>query len=261
MYMTFSLIRRRLTALRGLAAATLGALSGVIVTYYGLKGFFSLIISLALSFLMIFICIGKGIRFINYVKYTVILWGIGALLAGGVSLICSLGNVSASHMSVQSGASALLVLVLGIVVVRFILKVLISAPKPEECLLEIKCFGMNTKVSALVDSGNLVTEQLSGLPVIFVKKNAFAKCSAASDVEFLSQGTGAMNMLSPDTKRRVRVVSVQRTSETKLLVGIITSEIYIVTDGQRINTKAVIVIENTADYAGYDAIVPQSILF
>ncbi len=247
--------------MKGIASASVGALSGVFITYMGIDGLLSLLLSFILSFLMIFICIGKGIRFINYLKYTMVLWGIGAMLAGGVSLICTLGDVDASSFSMKNGASALFVLILSVFVVRFILKAVIVTPKPKECILELRCFGIKAKASVLIDSGNLIIEQLSGLPVVFVKRSIFPKNSLSGDVELLCQGIEAMEKLTPDTKRRARVVSVKRVGESKLLVGIVTSELYIINEGQRINVKAVMVIENVADYGGYDGIVPQSLVF
>lgn len=260
LYLTFVLMRRRLKAVRGVAAAILGGVAGVVFTYFGISGVLSLILSFLLSLSMMFICVGRGLKHINYIKYTVILWGTGALLAGGVSLICTMGDIEMTDVKTD-GAAALLILALGVAVTRFILKTVITTPRPEECVLELRCFGLKTRISALVDTGNLVVEQLSGLPVIFVKRKAFSKNSFEKDIDLLAEGVSSMDKLSPDTKRRVRIVSVQRVGETKLLTGMITSEIFIINKGHRTNVRAVMVIENVADYGGYSGIVPQSLLF
>ncbi len=257
LYLTFRLAGRRLSAIRGTGASAVGALSAVIMTYYGISGIFSFITSFAVSFFMVFICIGRGFSVRCYLKNTVFLWGIGAILAGVVTFVCSLGGGEFPTFR-NNGGGAIFVFAVGAFLAGAILKIMGSAPKVRQCCLEICCFGVKTAASALIDTGNLLVEPVSGLPVIFVRKSLFAGCA---DAEFLSGGISDIERLSPDTRRRVRLVSAKRVGETKLLVGIITNELFLkVEKGRAKPLRAVMVIEDTDGYGGFDCVVPQSVV-
>ncbi|MBE6563388.1 MAG: hypothetical protein E7660_06590 [Ruminococcaceae bacterium] len=257
LYLTFRLVGRRFTAFRGTVAAAVGALSAVIMTYFGVSGILSFIISFVVSFLMILICIGLGFSVKVYLKNTVFLWGIGALLAGAVTFVCSLGGGEIPTFR-NNGGGAVFVFAVGALLARWILKIMGSAPKSRECYLDICCFGIKVEASALVDTGNLITEPVSGLPVIFVRKALFSGCA---DAELLCGEVSDAEKLSPDTRRRVRVVSVRRVGEAKLLWGIVTGGIFLKTKkGRGKPIRAVMVIEDVDGYGGFDCIVPQSVI-
>lgn len=258
LYFTYLLMRRKMSALRGIIAAAFGSITGVILICLDVTGVAAVVLSLAISFVMMLISLGKKLKFTYYVKYTVILWGTGALLAGGVTFVCGLGK-NASVPSVEnSGASALFVLALGVFLTRALLKVIITTPKAKECTLIVNCFGICATASAMVDSGNLVTEPMSALPVLFVKKAVFSDAkNAKGDIELLTGDVSDIDRLSPQVRKMARVISVKRVGDAKLLSGVIVNEITVKTDKTEKKLKAVIVIENVGDYGGYDAVVPE----
>lgn len=257
LYLTFRLTGRRLTAVRSTLAAAFGALFGVLTTYWGVSGFLSFVISFAVSAAMVFICTGRGFPFSCYLKNTVYLWGIGALLAGAVTFICSLGGGEIPTFG-NNGGSAFFVFALGVILARFILRVMGSAPKGEGCYLEVRLFGESFTASALVDTGNLIVEPVSGLPVIFMRKGLFGK---NSDADILCGDISALERLSPDSRRRVRIVSAKRIGETRLLLGIITGELFLKREkGRAKPLRAVLVIEDTDGYGGFDCVVPGSVI-
>lgn len=261
LYLTFLLMRRRLSAVRGAVAAFLGGLFGVIMTYFDLSGLLAFLLNFSVSLLMMLTCLGFGLKLSYYLKYTVFLWGAGALLAGGVTLVCNLGSFGDVGMPSfkNRGASALFVLSLGAALTRAAVKVITASPRARECTVDICSFGKRIKASAMVDSGNLVTEAVSGLPVVFVRKGLFSKSGLEDrDIELLSNGISGLEALSPDIKRRVRVVSVKRVGETRLLAGIVSSELFVATGKNKKRLKAVMVIEDVGDYGGYDALVPEA---
>ena len=258
LYLTFRLTGRRLTAFRGTVAAAFGALSGVLATYYGVSGILSFVISFAVSAVMVFICIGRGFSFRCYLKNTVFLWGIGALLAGAVTFICSLGDGEIPSFE-SNGTDVVFIFAAGVLLARLILNIMGSAPKSNgACYLEVRCFGISEEASALVDTGNLMTEPVSGLPVIFIRKGIFSGCSEA---ELLCGDVSDAEKLSPDVRRRVRVISAKRVGETRLLFGMITSELFLKGEkGRAKPVRAVLVIEDVDGYGGFDAIVPRSLI-
>ncbi len=261
LYLTFLLMRRSFKALNGILASAVGAFFAVVMTYFDITGLIGSFLGLSVSFIMILICVGGRLKVINYIKYTVYLWGIGALLAGGVTFVCSLGGENTLPSVKSHGAAPLLVLFLGVVLTEFFLKTIISVPKIRECTVDVCCFGVKVTASAMVDTGNLVVEPMSGLPVVFIKKSLFLPFEAhLSDIELLSGDISGIDRLSPDIRRRARVVSVKRVGETKLLIGTVTSELFVKVKGQkgRKPYRAVVVIEDVEDYGGFDCIVPQS---
>lgn len=273
LYITMKLTHRKVGVLRFAAAAAVGAIYGVVQVCIDSPRVVSVISGIAASFAMTVITIGLRQSAGVYIRCSAILWGVGALLAGGVTLVCTLGNTSGMTALDSKGQSSMFVLALGCFIVVFIVRIFSSSPKSESCDAEFHIFGVNIKTRALVDSGNLVTEPISGLPVIFLRKKAVLRFYDGKDLEILSEGTAAsLERLSPDTKRRVRIISVKRVGTTKLLCGLMSCEVLIgsgknVKKGkggkmknERKSVKACVVIEDSEDYGGYDALVPASVL-
>lgn len=260
LYITMRLLHRKVGLLRYLAAALLGAVYGVLQVVFETPRALTVILSLAVSFLMTVITIGRCKSFKIYLRYTVILWGISALIAGGVTLVCTLGSSEGLTAINSRGQSSMFVLAVGVFLTLFIVRMFFSSPKAESCELEVHIFGSNIKTAALVDTGNLVTEPISGLPVIFISKKAISPFYNGSDLGVLCGDVSHIDRLSPDTRCRVRVISVKRVGEAKLLFGVMACGIALSINKEKKKVNACVVIEDTEGYGGYDALLPSTLL-
>lgn len=260
LYITMRLLHRKVGLLRFFAAALLGALYGVLQVVFETPRLVTVAFSLAVSFLMIIITVGKSVGLKIYLKYTVILWGISALLAGGVTLICTLGSPEGLTAVNSRGQSSMFVLAAGAFLALFIVRTFFSSPKAESCEIELHIFGTKIISGALIDSGNLITEPISGLPVIFVSKKTVAKHYDGADLDILYGDVSQADALSPDTRRRVRIISVKRVGETRLLFGLMSCETILCVGKEKKRVNACIVIEDTDGYGGHGALLPSVLL-
>lgn len=260
LYITMKLLHRKVGLLRYLAAAFFGAVYGVIQVIFDTPRLLTVTLSLAVSFLMIIITVGKSASFKIYVKYTVILWGISALLAGGVTLVCTLGSTEGLTAVNSKGQSSMFVLAVGAFLALFIVRIFFSSPRAESCEIELRLFGTKIKTTALIDSGNMITEPVSGLPVIFISKKAVAGHYSGADLDILCGDVSLVGSLSPDARRRVRIISAKRVGETRLLCGLMSCETQLLIGKEKKRVSACIVIEDTDGYGGNGALLPSVLL-
>ena len=260
LYITMKLLHRKVGLLRYLAAALLGAVYGVLQVVFIAPRVVTVILSLAVSFLMTVITVGKCKSYKIYLRYTVILWGISALIAGGVTLVCTLGSADGLTAINSKGQSSMFVLAVGVFLSFFIVRMFFSSPKAESCEVEVHIFGVNIKTAALVDTGNLVTEPISGLPVIFISKKAISPFYDGADLDILCGDVSLIDSLSPDTRCRVRVISVKRVGEARLLCGVMACRIELQLNKEKKKVNACVVIEDVEGYGGYDALLPSTLM-
>ena len=257
LWLAFLIVHRKTCVSRLLISSVIGALFGVIDVLYLSNDLISLILGLTVSAIMIVISVPGKMSLLKYVEYTVILWGVGALIGGLVTLICSFGN---NRLTVTSQySSSFLILAVAVTVASVIVKAFSTVPKAKSCRVCISSFGETVEVECLVDTGNLVKESISGLPVIFVSKACY-KHSDSSDIDYLCGGIENIERLSPDAKRRVRVAAVNGELGMSLKLAYVPDEVVIVRGKTRTKVKAVIVIEEKTGYEGLDAVVPAVLM-
>lgn len=127
-------------------------------------------------------------------------------------------------------------------------------PSAERVSITVEEGGVQTELNALVDSGNLLTEPLSGLPVIVVDQK---RASACIPSELLAFAYAAPDRPSPSTpSARLRLIPCTTASGESILYGYLPEQVRV--DGQP--RKACIAIGSIAPDADYTAIVPAILL-
>ena len=106
---------RKCSLVRLVLAASVGAAYSLLDTIATMPRIVSFLLSLTVSFVMVLICVGKGAGVKFYAKYTAVLWGAAALLAGAVTLVCTLGD--GTDPVTSKGKSALFVICVGVLAV------------------------------------------------------------------------------------------------------------------------------------------------
>ncbi len=257
LWLTFMIVKRSVAPIRLILSASVGGIYGVVSVAAVRSGVLSFILSVSVSFLMITVCAAPRVRLRALIKYSFVLWGIGALLGGVVTFICTLGSVSAADIRIHN--APFLVFALACAVVYGIVKLISSVSSVKSCRASVSAFGTDVAIEMLVDTGCLVKEPISGADVIFIAKRALDGAHSR-DVGLLCGGVDNMVRLSLDTKRRARVVTVMRTGGERALISFFPDEVILYIKNERKPVRCAAVIEDVADYGGYDGIVPASLL-
>lgn len=258
LYICSRLLHLRASLPRFIISAAVGGLYGIFAVLVPMARILSFAASLACSLVMILITVGVSPGFFNILKYTAVLWGVGALLAGGVTFVCSLGPNSSGYLSFSKGQSSFFILSVASFGAVFLIKCFAAAPKADSCLVKVSAGELTIEFSALTDSGNLVREPMSGLAVIFVKKELMARLIGYADCRRLM--SGELESLSQDVSRRIRAVAVSTVGGERVMYGILPDAVDIKTGKKYKKSMAVIAAEDKKDYGGREALLPQSLI-
>lgn len=251
LYAAGALLSLRRSVGRMSAAASVGALYAVAVTALQIGGLGGASGALLVSGLMTLIAFGRGGSVRGFLRTAAAVWGCGALLGGFMTLISGLfgGTLPGGGAAdlFFAGTAALLGfgrLLRGWVGCGF---AEISVP-----------YGENVcECRALIDSGNLLTDPLSALPVILVcAKEARRFAGDETDGKFRG-----IPQADASVRGGVRIVPRRCGGETKLLYGFLCPAVQIRRGGKSVCRRAVICIDHDADsYAGCGALLPSSLL-
>ena len=256
-WLTLLIVHQSSSLFRILLSSAIGGIYGVVSVVFDFNGILSVITSIVISLIMIFVSSKSKLSFGKYVKYTFILWGVGALLGGVTSLLIRLGKGNES--SFRAHNAPFFVLALAGLFSSLIIKAFSSRSVTESCEAKICIFGDEVVARLLTDSGNLAKEPISGSPVIFVRKKLFSN-QLNSYLDLACGGLDKAESLPPDLKRRLRLVKVERAGDVQILQAFTPDEVILRFNRQIKKVRCVIVFESIEDYAGFDGIVPAVLL-
>ena len=256
-WLSFLIVHESTSTLRLIISSVIGGLYGVITVVFDFNGILSVTASILISLIMVLISSRSRLTFGKYVKYTFILWGVGALLGGVTSLIVRFGKGNENTFKTHN--APFFVLALAGLISSLIIKAFSSRSAVESCIAKISIFGSSVETKMLTDSGNLVKEPISGAPVIFVKKKLF-DAQLVDHIDLFCGKLSDVVHLPPDLKRRLRLVKVERAGDSAVLPAFIPDEVELRYKKQHKKVSCVIVFENIDDYAGFDGIVPAVLL-
>ncbi len=220
--------------LRLAAAAAIGAGYATLSVIFTLPGIPGFIVFAAFALIMCFIAFRQ-----NVIRSSVVFTATSMGLGGMISVLCRLLRISGLKLQGQSDAPVLLLFagISGILSLAYT-RLRRAARREVEVLVE---FHGTRKLRLLSDSGNLLVEPISGIPVVIVKPSALGLSSA------LSPGNLPEGM-------KIRVIPSESVNGSGLLYGFL-STIFI---GKN-ETKAVIATAD-ADFSGCDGIIPETLL-
>ncbi len=245
LFATSHITHKRVLKKRILIASLIGALYSVLEIIYPIKNFWiSVSVSMLISFVMCMISYCEG-KVASFLKMIVIFWGISVALGGFMSVIYSLLNKllaeyieNYSYEHVYSGARFFIIIALTLVASVVFGRAFSSEKNTKSVGLEVEIDGIGYKALALCDSGNLLTEPISGKSVILVS----SKCDLGKKIDSY-----------PELSKRF--IPYSSTEKNGLLKGIIPQKIKI----ENNFVEAVIATVNN-DFAGYEACVPTSLI-
>ena len=247
--------------LRMTAAASIGALYGVVSVILGVGGALSWIFSAAVSILMSITAFGVGGGVRSIFRQSALIWICGALLGGVMSAAVSLAGGSTLVTAERAGGGSLLPVIAAgsaiclILAVRLIRRVK-RARSVDVCVM---FRGAKSSFEALCDSGNLLRDPISGDPVMTVSRHAVMPLCGSRGVDALvSFDTEALCELSLP----FRVIPRRTVDASSLVCALVPDKVYITSGGQRREVRCLIAPADCArdSFGGYCATVPVDII-
>ena len=223
---------------RLLLAAAAGSLIGT-GTMFVLSGVPFVLCGAGTAVLMTRTAFGKQ-RFPRLLRGSVILWGTGTLLGGVMTSVLSLGEAVSGGTEESPAFLPVFLLCFGVSSLLTRLTGNLSGRKSAEIVLTAG--GVTAAFDALCDSGCLLTEPLSGMPVIVAGSGALGEIVPLMDAE--------------PPVLRLRMIPADGVCGHCLLRGFVPDEVRV--NGRK--TSAVIAYGgNLGDCGGFDGIVPAKL--
>lgn len=127
----------------------------------------------------------------------------------------------------------------------------------KELEITVRAEGKTVTVKALCDSGNLLEEPLTRLPVIVVTKKAMEQILPHSLKKVFFSGVLAADTISPRMMKKTRFIPTSTVSGNTLLCGFIPDCVTV----EGVEKRACLALDKTAtDFDGTDAILPTVLL-
>ena len=196
---------------------------------------------------------------------TLTLWGGGALLGGCVTAVCSIGERGGDTVRYTESACAsrpAALAVSGIFLCVFVVRALKPKLSRKTAFVRITLGGRRAGGGALVDSGNLAADPVSGSPVIFVSHESLEDIVPKTELD--SMLSGDITSLPEDMKRRIRLIPIGEEGASRIVTAF-RPDLVSVSDGggrRTHNADAVICVSDKGCgfYGGEAALIPLSLL-
>lgn len=255
-YITSKLLSLRQSAPRFTIAAVLGALCATAMTALGITSITEAVLTLVISLVMTAVALGaESIR--SFLIRAFALWGAGALLGGAVSVLCSLGeNPQLEQHTSSADSPVVLYLAIGALFVFAFVRLIRPKLAQKSAELVIRLGEKEITVTALVDSGNLAADPISGCPVIFLSRIEGEMLMGEDNVRALLRG----DRLSIDKEllRRVRLVPVSDGNSSSLLFAVRPDDVL---SGKKHPDALICVTDKSKDfYSGKSALAPSCVI-
>lgn len=238
------LFHRGITTGRLLVSAAVGGLGSVGLLFLPERGWLILCTGLLLSAGMTLVSFGYGTAR-RFVTMWIAVWGCGALLGGVMTMLMRLGK---PVYTAAGGGSYPLFYTATIGLCAVCLRLWRRKRTERTARLHIRHGDWQTEVTALVDSGNLVTDPISGIPVIFL--------SADSAPDFPVTSDWLLGRDCPECfLRSMRVIPTRTIDGTGCVGGFVAEECTV----NGMARRAVIVVERRGEYGDCGALCPASL--
>lgn len=248
LYAASRLLSIKTTLWRAVLAAAFGGLYGVLAVIVGADGLIGAICTAAVSVLLSLIAFGVNGGWRGVLRTTVTVWGCGTLLGGIMTAFSGMfgGSVAGGGGDIFCAGAVLLFALTRFARKRF-------ARGTAEITLSYEA--RRWQGSALIDSGNLLTDPIGGYAVILLRPHdARLLLGYAADTVYKGNITdGAVS---------VRVVPMRTVDGTRLLYGFLAKDIEIRRGGRTYRRTAVVCVDHgSADgYGGCAALLPASLV-
>ncbi len=245
LFLTSIVTHRKIHKVRILISACLGGIYGIFDVLVDISPVIQILISVVVSILICLICFKEN-KISSFLIMLAMFWGISALLGGFMSLLYSTFNKifykyisDYSYSEAYNGARFIIIASIAIIASLGFSKMLTRRSSMRVIEITVETEEEIYVLSGLVDSGNLLTEPLTGKCVILVSENG-------------RLGKEILN--SPEYK--TRFIPYNGVEKEGIIKGIVPRRIVI----DKTEKSAVVASVSKDSFAGYDALVPSSLL-
>ena len=265
LFITAAVLHRKVSTPALILASGIGALYAVISLFADGNGWLTLIINIGISALMCYIVFNVSI------KALILFYAVSFLSGGAMTALYNLINsyrgtqkiiINGSPASVMSDIPLSRFVILA--VVSLILTVICGrifnrTNKQKSAVITATYDNTVITFTSLVDSGNLLTEPVSGMPVI-VTGYATLKQLLPRELHTVFENRDVDILYQLDFKliRRVKVIPMTAVGHSGILMGFVPDSL--VADGVNITACIAADVNDTGDFGGYDAVIPSALI-
>ena len=245
LFITQKILHRKIYKGRMLISAIIGGLYGVFEVLAPTRIIIGSILSVMISFIMCFLTF-KEKKLGRFTAMLLLFWGVSASLGGIMSLLYNyLNNIlfeyikEYSYSTIYDGARFFIIASITMIFSMVISQIFNSKNATKEANLEI-CINYNTfHLKGLCDSGNLLSEPITGKSVILVSKNSKIGSVISNEPEF-----------------QKRYIPYQGIEKRGIIKGIVPQKVMVNNN----EMSAIVAPIDNINFNGYDALVPISLL-
>ena len=254
LYATSIIIKQKTKFFRIIISSGIGAIYSIALYLTNLKIYTSIISKIILSIIMIYIAF-KPSNFKNVFKQVVIFY-LTSFIFGGVALNLII-NFNSDKISIKNGIytgeDVFKVIILGAIFALIIVKISIKIiknkliPKDMYCKIKMKINEKTVETKAMIDTGNLVKEPITNIPVVIVESsllNGIIPKEILDNLENILCGNLSNISLEIQNEYFTKLRCIPFSSlgkENGMLVGIKIPEILVQKDDEEKKTSNIII--------------------
>ena len=263
----------RISAVSLLIASALGGVYGVVSVFMPGLAVLSAVIGFGVSLLMCFVCFGGRCGRRSFVRAVAVMYVSSILLGGLVTFVYGLlGRVLPELIRAigeDPGGEKRTLLFIGVAAVCALLtlvgrRLLSFGTRLKRIRVHVTVERRVGSFTALVDSGNLLCDPITGRKVIVAGISRMSGVIPDEVIRAVSSGdVTALERLSYRSMKRVRLIPSVSVGSGRLLVGYLPDRIEIEGErGERYAVDAMLAFDgdSAADFGGCEAIVPSSLV-
>lgn len=267
LYIAGGLCERARSALRLLAASLLGAVYAMAAVLLTGNQAIQHVIGICVALLLVALAYGRSSRR-DFMRVFITFYAVSLLLGALVTVGYTALNRYITPEGITGGEKRpvlfFAIAAAGGVLIRLAGKWLSRENTVKNKRVTVKLGRKSVSFSALLDSGNLLTDPLSGRRVIVVGASVLGDFLPYEIRRMLAADPPDPSHLPPSLARRIRLIPVHTLGEVRLLVGLLPDEITVCDeDGGKRPTRvdAIIAIDTGKgqNYGGYDAVMPTGL--
>lgn len=271
LFITACILHRKVNTLALILASGIGAVYAVMSLFIEGNTLLTFMINIGVSALMCYIVFAAD-KVIGYFKSVLIFYTVSFISGGGITALYNLLNshrgtqkvyMNGNIASIASDIPLHYFIILA--VVSLILSLIcgrVFNRKSKQKNASVTAMSNHTSITfdSLVDSGNLLKEPISGIPVIVTNYNTLKPIlPEALYPVFENHDTNILYQLDFSLIRRVKVIPMTAVGHSGILMGFIPDRLIV--DG--IDVEACIAAdmsERDNDFGGYEAVMPAILI-
>ncbi len=262
LYLTASLLHLRVRRMRAVLAAAFGGCYALGAPLLGAQGGVGLLLDIAAALLMCLLAFAsRSLRFWRLVQYTAVCFFVSMLLGGIMTALYSALNRLSLPFDLLEGEGVsvwmfALITVLSALVAAFGSRWWGISGSVKSVTLRVRLYGQETVLRAMVDTGNLLRDPVSGKSVIVVEADRILPLLPPPLSRAIARG-GISAIEDYESAKSIRLIPSRGATGTALLPSLMPERVLVEEGGRSYEGDyllAPVPLGNSAH--GFDAVFP-----